>query len=73
MDIVLLFAADDDLQAAFEWVSRHREGRGKECLDDVDQRLGQLRQFPRSGKVGLDDMGGFSSIWALYATQTNWS
>jgi toxin ParE1/3/4 len=51
MEIVLLLAADEDLQAAFEWASRNREGRGQEFLDDVDRRLDQLRQFPRIGKA----------------------
>jgi toxin ParE1/3/4 len=51
MEIVLLLAADEDLQAAFEWVGRHREGRGKEFISDVDRALDQVRHFPRSGKV----------------------
>jgi plasmid stabilization system protein ParE len=51
MEIVLLLAADEDLQAAFEWVGRHREGRGEGFISDVDRTLDQLRQFPRSGKV----------------------
>jgi plasmid stabilization system protein ParE len=51
MEIVLLFAADEDLQAAFDWLDRHREGRGGEFLADVDRELDQLRQFPRMGKV----------------------
>lgn len=51
MDVVLLFAADQDLQTAYEWVSRHREGRGEEFLADLDHALGYLSQFPRVGKA----------------------
>jgi toxin ParE1/3/4 len=51
MEIVLLLAADQDLQAAYEWVSRYREGRGNEFLADLDKGLDYLRQYPRVGKV----------------------
>jgi hypothetical protein len=51
MEIVLLLGADQDLQAAYEWVSRYREGRGDEFLADLDKGFDYLRQFSRVGKV----------------------
>jgi hypothetical protein len=51
MEIVLLLATDQDLQAAFEWVAPPERGGGEEFIFDVDWILDQLRQFLGSGKV----------------------
>ena len=51
MEIVLPLVADQDLQAAYEWVSRYREGRGDEFLADLEEGFDYLRQIPRVSKV----------------------
>jgi plasmid stabilization system protein ParE len=48
-ELVFLFSADDDIQAAFEHHENSGVGRGELFLRKLDGALGQLRTFPESG------------------------
>lgn len=42
-------AAHADLQAAYDWYEKKRQGLGSEFLDCVDETLERIRQWPDIG------------------------
>ena len=51
MEVVLLLSAERDLQEAYNWVTKHRQGREQFFLQDEEYRLEHLKRFPRIGQV----------------------
>jgi plasmid stabilization system protein ParE len=49
MEVVLLLAAERDLQEAYNWVEEHRPGREQFFLQAVGLRLEHLKRFPLIG------------------------
>jgi toxin ParE1/3/4 len=50
-ELVILLAADTDIQSAFSFYEGVQPGRGKVFLQHLEGALGQLRRFPDSGPV----------------------
>jgi len=51
MEVVLLLAAERDLQEAYSWVGEQRQGREQFFLPDVELWLEHLKRFPLVGRV----------------------
>ena len=62
MEVVLLLAAERDLQEAYSWVGEHRQGREQFFLQDVELWLEHLKRFPLVGRV-------FGVIIVVYSSQ----
>ena len=45
-ELVFLFAADADIQAAYEFYEAYQTGRGELFMRHLDVALGRLRTFP---------------------------
>ncbi len=50
-ELVLLFSADADIQAAYEFYEAFQAGRGAVFMRHLDAAFGQLRAFPESAPV----------------------
>ena len=51
MDLIILPAADRDLQDAYDRVAHRGPGSGRAFLDALELHLEQLRRFPLMGPV----------------------
>jgi toxin ParE1/3/4 len=51
MEIVRLLSAERDLEEAYKWVEKHRRGRERVFLQDVELRLEHLQKFPLVGRL----------------------
>jgi len=50
-DLVFLFSADADIQAAYEFYEEFQEGRGEVFMRHLDLAFSQLRTFPAIAPV----------------------
>ncbi len=50
MKVRFLDAAIDDLQTAEQWYEAEEPGFSEELMDEVEQKLSQIRELPLAGK-----------------------